>query len=119
MGSVLRSWWLPGLLLTALATPAGAADAPPDAGEALRRFQKVWTPLKGRAYLRSLDDAGWKARLEALRALAGAGDRATPVLVDALKMGDDDTRVFAAQALALLPGARAKEALTGALTDSR
>jgi hypothetical protein len=110
------SYLRPALLLAALATPATAADEPSRAAEALRGFEKGWTPLKGRAYMRPLEDAGWKARMAALRALARSGD-ATPVLVAALKKGEE-TRVFAAQALALLPGPRAKDALLGALKDS-
>src|SRR5262249_32360794 len=62
-------------------------------------------------------DAGWKARLEALQKLAGAGDKAGAVLTDALQKGDDDTRVFAAQALALLPDPDAKALLVEALKD--
>lgn len=105
------------LLLTALlvATPT---EGPATAADALAAFQKAWTPLSGKAYMRPLADEGWKARMVALRGMALAGDRSAPVLTDALKKGDDETRVFAAQALALLPTKDTREALVAALKDS-
>jgi HEAT repeat protein len=67
--------------------------------------------------MRPLDDPGWKARMEALRKLAGLNGKAAPILTDALKKGNDDTRVFAAQALALLPDPAAKVPLVESLQD--
>lgn len=107
-----------GLLTATLLATVAAADEPlRQPSEALADFQKAWKPLTGREYMRPLDDTGWKARLVALQNLARAGDKAVPVLTDALKKGDDETRVFAAQALALLPDPAAKAVMTEALRD--
>lgn len=106
-----------GLLTAALLVTVAAAGEPQQPSEALAEFQKAWKPLTGRQYMRPLDDAGWKARLEALQNLARAADKAVPALTDALKKGDDETRVFAAQALALLPDPAAKASLAEALRD--
>jgi HEAT repeat protein len=113
-----RSYRGPAFLLAAMLAGAAAGDEPPQrASEALANFQTAWKPLAEGQYMRPLDDAGWKARVEALRALAGAGDGAVPVLTDALNKGDDETRVLAAQALALLPDPAAKASLAAALKD--
>ncbi|MGE3805888.1 MAG: HEAT repeat domain-containing protein [Gemmataceae bacterium] len=89
----------------------------PEPSEVLDTFQKAWKPLTGRDYMRPLDDQGWKARYSALRHLARGGDKVITVLVGALKNGDDETRVFAAQALSLLPDPAARPALEAALRD--
>ncbi len=107
----------PGFLAVALLISVAAADEPRQPSQALAEFQKAWKPLTGRAYMRPLDDSGWKARMEALQQLARAGAQAVPILTDAVKNGNDDTRVFAAQALALLPDAAAKAPLIESLTD--
>ena len=106
-----------GLFVAAGFIAAVTADEPQQPAEALAAFQKAWKPLAGREHMRPLDDTGWKARLEAIKKLAGAGEKAVPVLADALQKGDDDTRVFVAQALALLPDKAAKAQLADALKD--
>lgn len=111
---------MPGLLLAALlAAQATAGEPSQQTSDVLADFQRAWKPLTGREYMRPLDDAGWKARLVALQKLAHAGEKAVPVLTDALKKGDDESRVFAAQALALLPDTHAKAALAQALKDKQ
>jgi HEAT repeat protein len=108
----------PGLLIAAvLALEAQASEPSPRPSEVMADFQKAWKPLMGKEYMRPPDDTGWKARLEALQRLARAGDKAVPVLTDALQKGDDETRVFAAQALALLPDSAAKAPLVESLKD--
>lgn len=105
-------------LFAALSAAVATAGEPPRASKALADFQIAWKPLTGRQYMRPLDDAGWKARIKALQQLARAGTKAVPVLIEALKKGDDDTRVFAAQALSLLPDGAAKAPLVEALKDN-
>jgi HEAT repeat protein len=107
----------PGLFVAAVLAAVTTAGEPPQPAEALADFQKAWKPMPVREHMRPLDETGWKARLEALKKLAGAGEKAGPTLTDALQKGDDDTRVFAAQALALLPDAAAKAPLAEALKD--
>src|SRR5215831_16019445 len=107
----------PALLVATLLAPVAMAGEPQQPSETLADFQRAWKPLTGREYLRPLDDAGWKARMEALQKLARAGEKAVPVLTDALQNRDDESRVFAAQALALLPEPHAKAALVEALKD--
>jgi HEAT repeat protein len=108
----------PGLLVAALlAAGATAGESPQQLSEIMADFQRAWKPLTGREYMRPLDDTGWKARLEALRKLARAGEKDVPVLTDTLQKGDDETRVFATQALALLPARDAKALLVEALKD--
>ncbi len=87
------------------------------AAEALVRFEKAWQPQEG--YMRPLNDAGWKARLEAFRDLVGLGDKAVPVLTDALVKGKPETRIFAAQTLTLLANPMGRPALEKALKDSQ
>lgn len=106
------------ILFVGLSSAAARAEDPVKPADALAAFQKAWAPLVGKAYMRPPDDGGWKARIEALRGLARAGDQATPVLVEALSKGTNDTRVFAAQALALLPSEGARGALVAALKDA-
>jgi HEAT repeat protein len=105
-------WWL------IVGLPAAAAEPPPPtAPEALAAFQVAWRPLSGNRSMRPLDDAGWKKRFETLRHLAHCGDASVRVLSEALRTGDDDLRVFAAQALSLLPHADARPSLLAALND--
>lgn len=106
-----------GAALLLLHSTARTAEEPPKTAETVAALAKAWTPLKGKAYMRPLDDGGWKARMTALHNLARAGDKATPPLVAALNQGDDETRVFAAQALSLLPADGAQDALKAALKD--
>lgn len=92
-----------------------SADTPSDPAEVIRTFEKAWTAPKG--YMRPLDDAGWKARMTAFQQLAAGGDKAIPALTDALTKGEPETRIFAAQALALMAHPKAKSALEAALKD--
>jgi HEAT repeat protein len=105
------------VFVAALLAVEAASEASKQAGEVLADFQRAWKPLTGREYMRPLDDTGWKARMEAFHRFAGAADKALPSLTDALLKGNDDTRVFAAQALALLPDSAAKVSLVKALKD--
>jgi hypothetical protein len=84
--------------------------------EIKQQFEKAWKPQND--YMRPLDDAGWKARMEAFHQLARLGAKAVPMLTDALAGGEPETRTFAAQALALLGEPESKPALEAALKDS-
>jgi hypothetical protein len=106
-----------GLFVMAVLAAAAKAGEPLPTSEVLASFQRIWKPLRGREYMRPLNDTGWKARLEGLQQLARADEKAAPALTDALQKGEDETRVFAAQALALLPDPHAKAALVQALKD--
>jgi len=97
------------------AAPAAGQEKPPAPDAALADFQKTWKPVK--TSTRPLDDAGWKARLAAFQHLVRAGNQALPVLTEALAKGDDDTRVFAAQALGFLADPASRPALEAALKD--
>lgn len=103
------------LSFAALAVPGRAADPPTEPAEIIRAYEKAWVAPKG--YMRPLDDAGWKARMTAFQKLAAMGEMATPALIDALSKGEPETRVFAAQALGLMPDPKAKPALEAALKD--
>jgi hypothetical protein len=110
-------------VLLALASVTAACpqeDSPKEprrtAGEALALFEKVWKPQKG--YMRPLDDSGWRTRLEAFRDLVRLGDKAVPVLTEALAKGEPETRTFAAQALTFLADPATRPALDKAVEDS-
>lgn len=106
------------LILSSSAQCRLGADEPPgQAATALARFQQSWQELPTGQYMRPRDDAGWKARMRALCELARAGAEATEVLEKGLTADDAATRVFAAQALALLVHPRAKDMLVTALDD--
>lgn len=53
-------------------------------------------------YIRPMDDAGWKLRVQTLQGLAQHGADAIPVLLHKLKTGDAPQRVLAAQTLGYL-----------------
>jgi hypothetical protein len=114
-------WLLVAFLALAMLAAAGAREGGLNesrrtAAEALALFEKEWKPQRG--YMRPLDDAGWKARLEAFRDLVRRGDKAVLVLTEALTKGEPDTRTFAAQALTFLADPTARPALEKALKDS-
>jgi HEAT repeat protein len=108
------------LALASLAAGGPQEDSPKKsrrtAAEALALFEKEWKPQKG--YMRPLDDSGWRARLEAFRDLVRLGDKAVPVLTEALGKGEPETRTFAAQALTLLAAPGTRRDLEQALKDS-
>lgn len=93
---------------------AGDVD---QATEALAQFRKAWKPLPAGQYMRPLDDQGWKARVGSLKALARVGPKASDVLKEAIASDDSEAKVFAAQAMSLLPAAASKTSLTNALKD--
>lgn len=119
---VVKTWWSVGVLLVLASLAAGGPqeDSPKKsrrtAAEALALFEKEWKPRKG--YMRPLDDSGWRARLEAFRDLVRLGDKAVPVLTEALGKGEPETRTFAAQALTFLADPAARPALEKAVEDS-
>ncbi|MBI1914384.1 MAG: HEAT repeat domain-containing protein [Planctomycetes bacterium] len=96
--------------------PALTRADDPTADEVVARFRKAWKPQTG--YMRPADDAGWKSRLEAFQNLSRLSDKALPALTVALAKGDPATRVFAAQALALLGHPDSRSALAAALKDA-
>ncbi len=101
------------MVLCMLAPLAVAADPSPP--EIIDHFRKAWKPQKG--YMRPLDDEGWKARVEDQRKLVWLGEKAVPALAEALAKGTPETRIFAAQTLALIADASAKAPLEKALGD--
>lgn len=119
---VVQLRWSLGVLfaLATLAVAGAREDSPKEsrwtAAETLARFEKEWKPQKG--YMRPLDDSVWRVRLKAFRDLIRLGDKAVPVLTDALAKGEPDTRTFAAQALIFLADPNARPALEKALKDS-
>jgi len=127
-----RSKWLcPGLLAFALgplvvSSGRSPAQAPPGgsprqaatrADELITRFRREWKAEKG--HMRPRDDRGWKARMRAMRDLAGLGAAAVPALVRALDNADPEVRGFAAQALGFLGDARAAERLGRTLAEDQ
>lgn len=63
--------------------------------------ESAWLPKEGSGptgYMRPLDDAGWRARMSALRAIVSAGVEAAPTVRDRLLHGSDPERILAAQA---------------------
>src|SRR5262245_32644972 len=79
--------------LATIAAPLSAGDKPTRSAEqevrdALARFEK--------------SESSWKSRLQAAVRLAKVGPDAVPVLVEALKMGALQTRLFAGEMMVLL-----------------
>ena len=66
-----------------------------------------------------LKDEGWKSRFRSFQSLTNAGKKAVPPLVGALEKGNDDMRIFAAQALAFVADADSKPALAKAIQDKQ
>ncbi len=105
--------------------PASAADPERTPGEWLAHFSAGWDEAAWieqhrsypDGYMRPLDDAGWKSRMQALQGLVRAGDAAVPVLLEALRAEDVAQRILASQALGYLapraPAERLIEALRG------
>ena len=98
---------------TALAQFANPADA-------LAAFSKqdnagAW--VKDRNYMRDKQDETWKMRMRTLQLLVHAGEESISPLLEALKNGDDETRVFAAQTLGYLAPNVPREPLLEAATN--
>jgi HEAT repeat protein len=69
--------------------------------------------------MRPQDDGGWKARMRAMKDLAGLGAAPVPTLVRCLDDADTEIRVFAAQALGFLGDARAAKRLERTLAEDQ
>lgn len=84
-----------------------ADDATPaDVKKALTEFTSawddtLWEPAEGRLslYMRPMQDAGWKKRMQALQSVARQGTSASTELRTLLRNGSTVERLFAAQAL--------------------
>lgn len=84
-----------------------ADDATPaDVKKALTEFtsawdDKLWEPAEGRLslYMRPMQDAGWKKRMQALQTVVRQGSAASTELRTLLRNGSTVERLFAAQAL--------------------
>jgi hypothetical protein len=113
---IMKPCWLAAILAGWAILPGSLLAEEKTAVEIKQQFEKAWKLQKG--YMRPLDDAGWKARMEAFHQLACLGAKCVPMLTDALAKGEPDTRTFAAQALALLADPDSKQALPPALKDS-
>ena len=61
---------------------------------------RAW--INDRSYMRDKQDETWKVRMRTLKSLVDAGEKSIPPLLDSLKNGDDETRVFVAQTLGYL-----------------
>ncbi|MGH7202203.1 MAG: HEAT repeat domain-containing protein, partial [Planctomycetaceae bacterium] len=108
-----QRWSLPALALFAVlcgSMEAGAEEPGRSPQEWLTEFSRQWQeddwtvsfrPVPD-GYMRPRDDADWKTRMLALQAFVKTGKDAVPVLLDALKTGDDPQRILAAQALGYL-----------------
>lgn len=114
------------LTITSLLTPMSVsrADEATSANvkQALTGFtaawdDKHWEPAEGRLslYLRPLDDAGWKKRMQTLQVVAQQGSVASAELRKLLSSDSVVERVFAAQALGYCGDAAAQPDLARAL----
>lgn len=90
-------------------TPLYAEPPEKTPREWLATFADSWNEedWRGRpspgGYMRPLDDAGWKLRMQALQGLVRHGQDSIPPLLDALKAGDaPPQRILAAQTLGYL-----------------
>jgi hypothetical protein len=101
------------VLFMAAVVARGVSSAEPGGRSAtdwLAAFSGGWneaawhTPFRTAptGYMRALDDADWKLRMEALQGVVAGGKDATGVLVAGLQAKDTPTRIFAAQALGFL-----------------
>ena len=75
---------------------------PADALAAFSKQDNAGAWMKDRSYMRDTQDVTWKVRMRTLQSLVDTGQESIPPLLDALKNGDDETRVFAAQTLGYL-----------------
>lgn len=98
------------------------AQAPTAPKEVLPWLARSWTtagwshPEGRNRYLRAPDDAAWRSRILALRALVAAGEASVEPLLTALKEStDDELRIFAAQTLGFLGPRVPEEPLLRAL----
>ena len=101
---------------------AEAAKPQRSPAEWLARFGRQWDeaawapkpPARPAAYLRPLDDDGWKERWRARQALIAAGTDSLDALVKALHAPDAPTRILAAESLGYLGAEIPRDALLDA-----
>jgi hypothetical protein len=75
----------------------------------------TWTAPGGKGdFMRPLDDAGWRARMRALRTIVAGGERSIPGAVAALGDERAPVRILAAQAMGYLGPSVPREALENA-----
>ena len=108
--------WLSGLIVLSSSVQLVSASDPIPVQEAkaadpqqlLDDFKAKWDATKwekrfrGKKYMRTTGDTGWKLRMTTLRSLVLLGEAAVPTLTDALDSDHDPTRVLAAQTLSFL-----------------
>lgn len=100
-----------------------ADDATPaDVKKALTEFtsawdDKLWEPAEGRLslYMRPMQDAGWKKRMQTLQSVVRQGSAASTELRTLLRNGSTVERLFAAQALGYCGQAEAQADLAHAV----
>jgi len=98
------------LLLFSCDSLLTAAEPRRDPAQWIKSFSTQWddTAWNGfgsgrtKAYIRPMDDEGWKARMHALAGLVSAGQKSVEPLIDLLSHGKPAERVLAAQALGYL-----------------
>ncbi len=90
---------------------------PADALAVFSKQDNAGAWIKDRNYMRDQQDETWKVRMRTLQSLVDAGEESIPPLLDALKNGDDETRVFAAQTLGYLAPNVPREPLLEAATN--
>ncbi len=119
--------WILTFLTSFLLCSGGGADDRPTkdaqaaARNALAKLASVWKqpPNSNGASLSEDNDPAWIVRMESLVALAKAGPKVVPVLVETLadKNAPVASRILAAQALSLFPEPSARPALEAALKE--
>lgn len=73
--------------------------------------------VKNRGYMRSKQDSTWKVRMRTFQSLVREGNASVPPLLNALKHGDTETRILAAQTLGYLAPNVPRDALLDAATS--
>ena len=109
-------------LITSLSVSRADDATPTDVKKALTEFtsawdDKLWEPTEGRLslYLRPMQDAGWKKRMQTLQTVVRHGSAASAELRPWLRSDSVVERLFAAQALGYCGQVEAQADLTHAV----
>lgn len=110
-------------LFTVIGLPARADGPSTSVADQLETFRQqwddqAWTSGNRRgAYMRPLDDRGWRVRMRTLQSVVACGSEAVEPLIAALKSDSEPVRILAAQALGYLAPHVPKEPLLSALAQ--